>query len=163
MNLEALGNLGDFLGGIAVILTLIYLALQVRQNTKQMEQNSHWLRAQTYRADQSAHVMATQLIASDASLATIYRKGSVDPDVLTEDEWTRLVFYYGLMFGNFQNSLYQMENGLLDKELWPNQVKIMSMILKSPGGARYWESSGFTHSARFQEFVAQNIYSSEGA
>lgn len=31
--LEALGNLGDFIGGIAVVATLLYLAVQVRQNT----------------------------------------------------------------------------------------------------------------------------------
>ena len=157
MNLESLGNLGDFLGGIAVIATLIYLALQVRQNTLQIAQNSDWLRAQTYRADQNAHVAATQLVASDASLAAIYRKGSADPDALTEDEWTRLAFYYGLMFGNYQNSLYQVEQGLLDKALWPNQVKIITMLLKSPGGARYWQQSSFGHSVRFQEYVEKEI------
>jgi hypothetical protein len=38
--LEDLGNLGDFLGGIAVIATLIYLAIQIRQNTMQIAKNS---------------------------------------------------------------------------------------------------------------------------
>jgi hypothetical protein len=161
MNLESLGNLGDFLGGIAVIATLIYIALQVRQNTVQIAQNSAWLRGQTCRSDQNAHVAATQLVASDASLATIYRKGFSDPDTLTEDEWTRLTFYYGLMFGNYQNSLYQYEQGLLDEELWPNLVAIMTRILQSPGGARYWQQSGFVHSAGFREFVGKNILPSE--
>jgi len=35
--LEDLGNLGDFIGGIAVIATLIYPALQVRNNTRSTE------------------------------------------------------------------------------------------------------------------------------
>ena len=35
--LEALGNLGDFIGGIAVVVTLLYLALQVRHNTRAMQ------------------------------------------------------------------------------------------------------------------------------
>jgi hypothetical protein len=161
MNLESLGNLGDFLGGIAVIATLIYIALQVRQNTVQIAQNSDWLRTQTYRTDQNAHVAATQLVASDASLATIYRKGTADPDTLTDDEWTRLTFYYGLMFGNYQTSLYQYEQGLLDKELWPNLVAIMTMMLRSPDGARYWQESGFSHTARFQEFVENDILPAE--
>jgi hypothetical protein len=38
--LEDLGNLGDFLGGIGVIITLIYLATQIRQNTNQLRQNA---------------------------------------------------------------------------------------------------------------------------
>ncbi len=33
MSLDALGNLGEFVGGLAVVVTLIYLAVQVRQNT----------------------------------------------------------------------------------------------------------------------------------
>ncbi len=38
--LEALGNLGDFIGGIAVVVTLLYLAVQVRQNTTQLRESS---------------------------------------------------------------------------------------------------------------------------
>ena len=34
MTLEELGNLGDFLGGIGVIVTLVYLAVQIRSNTQ---------------------------------------------------------------------------------------------------------------------------------
>ncbi len=34
MSLEDLGNLGEFLGSIGVIVSLIYLALQIRQNTR---------------------------------------------------------------------------------------------------------------------------------
>ena len=32
--LEALGNAGGFLGGIGVVVTLVYLATQIRQNTR---------------------------------------------------------------------------------------------------------------------------------
>ena len=31
--LDALGNIGDFLRGIGVVITLLYLAAQIRQNT----------------------------------------------------------------------------------------------------------------------------------
>ena len=32
--MDALGNIGDFLGGIGVVITLVYLAGQIRQNTR---------------------------------------------------------------------------------------------------------------------------------
>jgi hypothetical protein len=35
--LEALGNMGHFIGGIAVVITLVYLALQIRHNTAAVE------------------------------------------------------------------------------------------------------------------------------
>ncbi len=34
MDLTQLANLGEFIGGLAVLVTLIYLALQVRQSTR---------------------------------------------------------------------------------------------------------------------------------
>ena len=38
--IEALGNFGDFIGGIAVVITLLYLSHQIRQNTKEVRNNS---------------------------------------------------------------------------------------------------------------------------
>lgn len=37
---ESLGNIGDFIGGIGVIITLIYLAYQIRQNTNSIRVSS---------------------------------------------------------------------------------------------------------------------------
>ena len=40
MTLQDLGNIGELVGGFAVVISLIYLAIQVRQNTQQMQENS---------------------------------------------------------------------------------------------------------------------------
>ena len=39
MNIMELGALGEFVGSIGVIVTLVYLAIQIRQNTSQQKQN----------------------------------------------------------------------------------------------------------------------------
>ena len=44
MNWEALGAIGETVGAIGVILTLGYLALQIRQNSRQIVQNTQSLR-----------------------------------------------------------------------------------------------------------------------
>ena len=36
MNLDTLANLGEFAGGVFVLITLVYLAHQVKQNTKSL-------------------------------------------------------------------------------------------------------------------------------
>ena len=38
MSLEDLGNIGEFVGAIAVVFSLIYLAFNIRQNTRQLSQ-----------------------------------------------------------------------------------------------------------------------------
>jgi hypothetical protein len=40
MNWEAIGAIGDFMGGVGVIVTLGYLALQIRTNTNVMRSNA---------------------------------------------------------------------------------------------------------------------------
>jgi len=40
MTIDDLGNIGDFLGGIAVLISVIYLALQIRQNTREVKHAS---------------------------------------------------------------------------------------------------------------------------
>ena len=41
MELAQLAQLGEFVGGIAVLVTLVYLAVQVRQNTNAVVTTSH--------------------------------------------------------------------------------------------------------------------------
>ena len=40
MNLENLANLGEFIGGVAVIASLIYPAIQIRQNTRSVKSST---------------------------------------------------------------------------------------------------------------------------
>lgn len=53
MSIIELGALGEFVGAIAVVITLAYLAIQIRQNTRAMEESKRLALAQTYqmRAD----------------------------------------------------------------------------------------------------------------
>ena len=53
MSIMELGALGEFVGAIAVVVTLAYLAVQIRQNTRAMEESRRLALAQTYqvRAD----------------------------------------------------------------------------------------------------------------
>jgi len=53
MTIMELGSLGELISAIAVVVTLWYLAVQIRQNTHAMEENKRLALAQTYqiRAD----------------------------------------------------------------------------------------------------------------
>ncbi len=59
MTLTELGALGEFVGAIAVVVTLVYLAIQIRQNTHSMEEGRRLALAQTYqmRADALQNMM----------------------------------------------------------------------------------------------------------
>ena len=45
MTWQDLGNIGEFVSGIAVVFSLVYVAYQIRQNTSQIDQNTRAVRA----------------------------------------------------------------------------------------------------------------------
>ena len=55
MTLEDLGNIGEFVAAIAVVVSLLYLAIQIRQNTKTV-------RTSTYQAILDSSRSDTELI-----------------------------------------------------------------------------------------------------
>lgn len=50
MSIMELGALGEFLGSIGVIATLVYLAIQIRQNTHSLDEGRRLAMAQAYQA-----------------------------------------------------------------------------------------------------------------
>ena len=42
MNWEAIGAVGETVGALAVLLTLVYLAMQIRQNTRSVQAAAVW-------------------------------------------------------------------------------------------------------------------------
>ena len=61
VSLEDLGNLGDFIGGIAVVASLIYLAFQIRRNTLAIQ-------ASTIESASQASAEIMELMTRDAEL-----------------------------------------------------------------------------------------------
>ena len=82
MNWEAIGAIAELIGGVAVLITLIYLSIQVRQNSRiQRQQN---VTEQTNRCIDSG-----QLLASDPEFADIFSRAMNNTD-LTATESRRL-------------------------------------------------------------------------
>ena len=129
--LEDLGNLGDFLGGIAVIATMFYLALQIRRNTNTSQASSMHEFLENWRA-------LTRLSIENPSILDVHRRGMADYDALSDEE-RELWFMYVIQFV-FQAYIAQnyYEKGLLpieDRDTW---VEFVSRVLRTPGGQKLW-------------------------
>ena len=86
MNWEALGAIGEIVGAVAVVLTLGYLAVQIRQNTRAV-------RSSVFSELQSEVRQNSFALANDEDLARIWRQANEEFDSLTADERTRFFSY----------------------------------------------------------------------
>jgi hypothetical protein len=109
---EDLANLGDFLSGVGVVVSLVYLAVQIRHNTKSVQSASY---------HQAAEQMWSYCfaMAESESLAEISARDRSGEPLTTAEKMRLGAAMQGLLFG-FENCLRLREQGLVDDEIWNN-------------------------------------------
>ena len=156
MSLEDLGNIGEFVAAVAVVVSLIYLAVQVRQNTQQIKQSIHSVKASTYQASLSSAAGFIVNIAQDPDLADIYRRG-LKGESLNETEWIRFRFVMSNLFGHYEHLYYQHRSGLAEPEYWESRAANMEWYFAQPGWRSYWDEAGRLFGQGFRDYVAKQL------
>lgn len=146
MNLQQLAQIGEFMGGLSVLLTLIYLAVQIRGNTKAVRsagaQQTHDTLIQTYVE-----------LAGNAELNRIVRVGTRNINALTEAETGQFYAFWSATMYIVQNWLYQKNSGVLDEGLVMTFLGGVSANFHADGFKAYWSERKSTFSDALQEWV----------
>ena len=97
-SIQDLGAIGEFVGAIAVVVTLAYLAIQIRQNTASVEisRSAHSATVET-ELNKRFHELRRDQYA-DPELARIYREGMLTPEKLDPVEWHR---FHNFVYSQF--------------------------------------------------------------
>jgi len=136
MDLTAWSQLGEAIAGFGVIASLVYVAAQIRQNTRS-------LRAATYHSLVGTSIDLLQSIYTQEEVARIFAKmlagaGFKDLEPL---EQARAGPALLAAFRSFDNVLYQHRVGMLDPELWPGYRAVMRSYVRIPAWAEWLESN----------------------
>lgn len=131
MNWDAIGAVGEIIGALAVFITLVYLALQIRQNTRAVHSSA---------LDSTVNTIsiARQSIYENDEVARVYLKGLATPEEL--DELERLKFrllIHNLMLSQ-SNIFAQTKFSDLPISEWQAQTTVIKRVLDSPGGSWFW-------------------------
>ena len=117
MTLQDLGSLGEFIGAIAVVISLIYLAAQIRQNTRALHSSSY--------AQSAEQLWLVNLaVAQDRDLARIWAEYAAGKPLTLEDT-VRMEASLNPIFFGVENLFRQYERGLLDSDTWENLLRNM--------------------------------------
>ena len=87
---QILGNLGEFVGAIGVVLTLGYLAVQVRQNTRALEMTERQAVAQTEIDYLDREMKLSLAMIADQSLLVLIERAETDFSSLNSIEQRRV-------------------------------------------------------------------------
>jgi len=162
MELEALGNIGEFVGSIAVVITLIFLTIQMRQNNEVMKENARLTRAQTR---QMTVAMAREFerdLAMNEKVRNTWMSGiesEAGYDALSDDE--RLVFALLVQkaLRGISDDHYRFTIGLLEEEEWNEMLYVFRTFYVSKPGFRHHMKNLEEEiwNARFKTFVNDEI------
>lgn len=175
-NLESLANLGEIVGAIAVVVSLIYLAVQVRQNTRaqRLENSSRVL-------DRTAAMQAA--LSRDPAMSALFSKGVSDPSKLTPKERVQFTWAMYEFFGAFEFMFLAAKDHSIPEEIWQRWSSAAAWWLTFPGVQAWWGArpipfaDSFTSyvesllddnptdaesTQRYQDFVAQGKYENPG-
>ena len=111
MSIADLGSLGEFVGSIAVVVTLIFLVFQVRQNTSALQ-------TQISQSYLDRWMESLDQIINNDTLAEVFARGPESLQELTSVEATVVTAYYHTLIRQTDFMHYQYRNGKLDQELW---------------------------------------------
>ena len=155
MTLQDWGAIGEVVGALAVVVTLIYLAKQIGQNTHAMEEARKLALAQTYQVRSDA-LQAMLVQAADSEfigpiiikLTELGYPADVDAlNALTEAERGRFRMWQIAQQTHWDNMHYQYQQGYLDREYYEDAFKDRVVRL-----APTWMALGLTSGRR--SFVA---------
>jgi len=133
MNLNDLANLGEFIGGVAVVATLVYLAVQIRQNTQSVRSSAE--------TAMSHHVAAwSSEVVHNPDLGRIWDVAAADPDSLTDDEKRVYLWYVAQIFYLYEGQFHLFADGHIRARSWSSKAKFLVMLLKLPLVDAWWGS-----------------------
>lgn len=148
--LEDLGNLGDFISGIAVVVTLIYLAFQVRQNTMSVEAAAVQSASQSF-AD------IVESFARDPELMKLYLVGTRDYEGLPGEDRQRFAAIMGSMLHRFEGLVVLSDRGILPPRSWDGAVNRLRGAFALPGTLAWWQRGRYVFNQRLQAWVEEEV------
>jgi hypothetical protein len=138
MTLQDLGNLGDFIAAIAVIVSLVYLARQIRQNTLQLQNNAKAASLAALEASAQSGHQYREVFIKDPEVAALYLKGLRGDSGLTPEERLR----FGMLMDSFvrllQTVFTRSEIYGLNPGGFRHQEATLVSVLGRPGAAQWW-------------------------
>ena len=126
MDITTLAAWGEFLGGIAVVVSLLYLASQIRQNSKLMRASSSAVTTEATNA-------VSRLIAEDAEAARLYWAGLADRGSLSESDRQRLDPMLSMTIGAFAREYDFFQDGMMGERAWNRRKRSMSWLVQQHG------------------------------
>lgn len=146
MNWEAISAVSQLIGSVAVVISVLYLAVQLRSSTRVAK-------VAAMDAATTALRDVTKPFMENAELARIWRVGLENLEALSKDDQARFFHAAHQFLKALETIHYHYVYGLLDAQLWEGWKDLLQHYVSTPGIDHYLSRRGAVFSARFCKFI----------
>jgi hypothetical protein len=144
MNWEAAGAIGEIVGAIAVVATLIFLVIQLRHST-QATQNNAWQDITRILSD----LNVTEV--TDPDLSSFVQQAEIAPSELTEYQYWKFARIAETRIAAFESAFLASSKGTIGTYYWDALLPYALQTMRKPGYVKFWDES--KHDVYHPEFI----------
>jgi hypothetical protein len=146
--LQEWANLAEIIGNAAIILSLVFVGLQISDTTKEMRAST------AYNATIALQTWYNEM-GTNEQAAKVFRKGMNDPASLSKDEALQFIMCAHSAMLAYQNAYFVGVEGTLDSAMYKAMASTLEAAAPTPGFAWYWQQRGGYLTDEFREFVEE--------
>ena len=156
MTIQDWGSIGELVAAVATVVTLVYLALQIRANTAA-------LRMESRRAESQSGDVYISAIIESSDVARMFNEGLADPTRLCSEDVTRFSFLMGSFVGGEASAFDEVNIGFAPRHTLDRRKQTLSRFLLSPGGRWFWQRFAADYPTDFRSYVDQILRDADSA
>ena len=146
MNWEAASAVAEWIGVILVVVSLGYVAIQIRQNTRTVRAATE---LDTGRQWSEFHAR----VAHSQDMADIWDKGLTDPDRLSGQEKRKFIWLVAEYLFLVESLFRQRQLGFLGHDSWNQHQSTVAGLLLHPLIESWWKSGVSPYSPEFRATI----------
>ena len=149
MNILELGAIGELVGGLAVIGSLIFVGMQVRNGTREQQNSSMHEAARAF----VAGVQALQ----QPGIAEVWLRGMNDFDALEPGDRLRFAALLVHLLRMFEQLFHQQRDHGVEADVWQGFERQLRDWASTVGFSRFWAARGHWFGDEFRLFVEAHM------
>jgi len=150
MTFSDVAAIGSLVGGVAVLISLIYLAQQIRQSAINQRAAVHQGRSST--------IGDLLIRLADPSLARTFLRGASGDQEISAEEFYQYLNVFGATLMGWEDHFAQHKSGMLSDDRFFGTCAAVATVLQLPGNYAAWKVyAAPLFAADFREFVESRI------
>ncbi|MDH4109400.1 MAG: hypothetical protein OEW35_13890 [Gammaproteobacteria bacterium] len=146
LKLPEIASLAEIVGAFAVVVSLIYVGVQVNDSNRAVRS------ASINDSNVAVQEWYMQIGSDEQTSRLFYRSLMSDQVASNEEEFQFLMMFHGVFLA-FQSSYLMAEEGTIDAELVDGLTGAILAVKETPGMQRYWRQRRTTLHPRFVRYV----------